>query len=531
MTNVGSVVERPRAGALAAFAVRCLRPAWTKAAGAGKAATERLAAPCERRRSRWALAGCLLIALLLRAPYLSTPLGIDEGGIAYVAQNWPGGHGSLYGSSWLDRPPLLVGLFKIAVLGGDRGVRLLGAIAAIALVVGVARLARAVAGEPAGRIAGLLAALLSGSVVIGAVYTPGELPAAVASTLSVLCLVLAHRRRQAGLLFAAGALAAAAVLIKQSFVDAGVAGIAFVAVSALSQRELRRRWPLAYASGAAIPLAALVGWQALARLPDGGFLYALVGFRLDALRVLAASDIPLSARLLGLAAPALASGLLVAVAAGLIGLRRLRGDRVLLVTFAAWWAAAAVGVLGGGTYWPHYLIELVPVSSVAAATVIATARAPLRAALLGACAAASLVVAVGGALRLRHDPPDRPELAVARYVRDSARAGDTQYVMYARANVLYYAGLPTPYPYHWSLMVRAVPGARARLQRLLGSTARPTWLVQWQDDDRWQLDAGERMDRLIARGYRMAAVVCGHPIYLRSDRLPPHGPSAGACPG
>src|SRR3954470_3510170 len=106
----------------------------------------RVGALSDRRRTRWGLGGCLLLALLLRAPYASAPLGLDEGGIAYIAQRWTGGHGSLYGSYWLDRPPLLVGLFKIAVLGGDRGVRVLGALAAMALVVGVAQLGRALAG-------------------------------------------------------------------------------------------------------------------------------------------------------------------------------------------------------------------------------------------------------------------------------------------------------------------------------------------------------------------------------------------------
>src|SRR4051794_24246529 len=198
---------------------------------------ERVGARSERQRTGWALAGCLLLAALLRAPYVSAPLGLDEGGIAYIAQRWPAGDGWLYGSYWLDRPPLLVGLFKVAVLGGDRGVRVLGALAAMALVVGVAQLGRSLAGQRAGLIAGLLAALLSGSVAISAVYTPGELLAAVPSTLSVLCLVLAHRRRQAGLLLVAGALAAGAALTKQSFLDAGVAGVAFVAVSAALDRR------------------------------------------------------------------------------------------------------------------------------------------------------------------------------------------------------------------------------------------------------------------------------------------------------
>src|SRR4051812_45973223 len=111
-----------------------------------RAPSERPAALSERQRTWSALGGCLLLALLLRAPYLSAPLGRDEGGIAYIAQRWPGGHGSLYGSYWLDRPPLLVGLFKIAVLGGDRGVRVLGALAAVALGVSVPPVGRAAGG-------------------------------------------------------------------------------------------------------------------------------------------------------------------------------------------------------------------------------------------------------------------------------------------------------------------------------------------------------------------------------------------------
>src|SRR6476620_8241794 len=67
----------------------------------------------------WTLGGCLLIAVLLRVPWLSVPLGRDEGGIALLAQHWHGG--SLYGEYWLARPPLLILLFKLAVLGGAGG--------------------------------------------------------------------------------------------------------------------------------------------------------------------------------------------------------------------------------------------------------------------------------------------------------------------------------------------------------------------------------------------------------------------------
>ena len=338
-------------------------------------------------------------------PFLGVGLGKDEGGVAFIARNWPSGHGSLYGSYWLDRPPLLVALYKLAVLGGDRGVRVLGAVAALALVAAIALLARAVAGQRAGLIAGLLAALLSGSSAIASVYTPGELLAAVPSTLSVLCLVLAHRRRRTRLLFAAGLLAVAAVLIKQSFLDAGLAGLAFLVASGLADRGVRVRWPLAYAAGVAIPVAALLAWQLAARLPDGGFVYALVGFRIDALHTLSGSNIPLHVRLKSLEAPAIASGLALVVGLAVIGLPRLRGDRVLLATIGAWLVGATVGVLGGGSYWPHYLIELVPVSCVAAAAGIAGSGRVTRVAAVGACTVVSLSAAVGGIAFVAAHPP------------------------------------------------------------------------------------------------------------------------------
>jgi 4-amino-4-deoxy-L-arabinose transferase-like glycosyltransferase len=471
----------------------------------------------EHNQPWWGLGGCLLLALVLRAPYFSTALGRDEGGVAFIARSWPSGHGSLYGSYWLDRPPLLVALYRLAVLGGDTGVRVLGALAALALVTAIAVLAREVAGQRAGVIAALLAALLTGSLAIGAVYTPGELLAAVPSTLSVLCLVLAHRRRGVRWVFAAGLLAATALVIKQSFLDAGLAGLAFVVASGVSDRGVRAHWPLAYAAGAAIPIVALLGWQVAAQLPNGGFVFALVGFRIDALRTLAHSSVPLHVRLGKLEAPAIGSGLALVLGLAIIGLGRLRGDRVLLVTFAAWLAGATVGVLAGGSYWGHYLIELMPVSCVAAAAGIAGRRRGARLVLTGACTAVALFAAVGGVVHHALHPAYQRELAVARYVRDHARPGDTQYVMYARANVNYYAGLPSPYPYAWSLMVRAVPDARARLQRLLASPHRPTWVVEWQDDDIWRLDPGGRTDRLLARGYRLAATVAGHRIYRRPE--------------
>jgi Dolichyl-phosphate-mannose-protein mannosyltransferase len=493
-----------------------------------RARLKRLVVVSERARTWWTLGGCCLIVLLLRAPYLAVPLGRDEGGLAFLARHWEGG--SLYGAYWVDRPPLLIGLFKVAVLGGDRGVRVLGALAALALVLLIALLARAVAGSQAARIAGLLAALLAGSVSIGAVYTPGELLAAVPSTLSVLCLVLAHRSRQSRFVVAAGVAAMSAVLVKQSFLDAGFAGVAFVAASAASDRDVRLRWPAAYVAGATIPLGVVLVWLAVAGRSVSFFTYTLFGFRLDLLHTLADSNNPLRERLRQLEEPAWDSGLTVVLIGAVVGLLTLIRDRVLLVTFGAWLAAATVGVLGGGSYFNHYLIELVAVGCVAASLVIARAPMPIGVAALGVVAYLALTAANEGVKYIDLKTPHRRELAVGRYIRDHARAGDTQYVMYARPNVVYYARLRQPYPYLWSLMVRVRPGARTQLLRLLGSSRRPTWLVRWHHPSSWELDPDHSVARAIQRGYRRAAVVCNIPIYVRNDRPRPPGVAVGACP-
>jgi dolichyl-phosphate-mannose-protein mannosyltransferase len=474
-----------------------------------------------RARVAWGwlgLGACLLLAFALRAPFLGTTLGKDEAGIAFIARQWGSGHGSLYGSYWVDRPPLLIALFKVAALGGDVGVRLLGAVAALAIVAGVVLLARAVAGERAGLIAGLLAALLTGSAALTSVYTPGELIAAVPSTFSIFCLVLAHRSRRTGLMFAAGLLAIAAVLVKQSFLDAGFAGLVFLIASGVADRGVRARWWLAYSAGVAIPLAALLLWQVAAQLPDGGIVYALVGFRIDGLHTLAGSDIPLGVRLKSLEDPVTDSRFWLVVALAVLGLTRLRGDRVVMATLGAWLVGATIGVLGGGSYWPHYLIELIPVCCVAAAAGIVRSRALTQIAVVGACAVALLLGDLDGITLLTDHPQHARAVEVGHFVRDHARPGDTQYVMYAQANAGYYTGLPSPYPYAWSLMVRAKPGAIPQLRRLLASPQRPTWVVEFQDIDNWGLDPQGRTRRLIERGYWLAAVVRGQPIYLRNDR-------------
>ncbi len=462
-----------------------------------------------------------LLALLLRLPYLNVAPGIDEGGVAWIARQWGSGHGWLYGGAWLDRPPLLVAAYRVAVLAGPIGIRIMGAVAAVGLVASCSLVAHLVAGERGGRVAALLAALLSGSAAISAVYSPAELLAAVPATLSVAALVAGHQSGRARAFLAAGALAVVALLVKQSFLDAGLAGLAYLATGVVRSRAQTRRAAAAYALGALVPLAGVGAWLLAAHLRAADLLDALFGFRLQALHTLEGSNIPLLTRLTDLAGPALRSGLVLAVPVAAWGLWRRPSDRRIAVVLVAWLAGGLAGVLAGGSYWPHYLIQIVPASAVGVAAVLASLpRRLMRVALLGVVIAAA-VTAVAAGVAVTATPPRRTEAAVARYVRAHARPGDTSYVLYARANLNLAIGLRTPFPYSWSLMMRARPDARGRLLDLLRSSGRPTWIVRWQPPGRWHLDPTGAVARLLATDYTSVASFDGRRVLLRADRLRP----------
>src|SRR5438309_4284259 len=65
------------------------------------------------------LAGCCLAALLLRLPFLTTGIGPDEGGYAYVASRWA--HGTqLYSRIWIDRPQGLLLVYRALLEIADK---------------------------------------------------------------------------------------------------------------------------------------------------------------------------------------------------------------------------------------------------------------------------------------------------------------------------------------------------------------------------------------------------------------------------
>jgi 4-amino-4-deoxy-L-arabinose transferase-like glycosyltransferase len=486
------------------------------AAAGGRSSLGASHADSARRHSTalW-IAGGVLVALLLRSPWFDAALGRDEGGVAMVARAWSHSGPYTYGNLFLDRPPLLVELYRVFGAHGDAGIRVLGALAAALLVVTSTLLAVRLAGRAAAPWAAAVAALLASSFALKSVFTPAELLAAVPSSASMLLLVIALERRSRRLwLYAgAGALGAIALLVKQSFGDALAAGAVAVLAGKLtgvSWRETGRR-AAAYGAGVGVVAAALVAWAAASSTSAASVYYAMFGFRLDAVHALSKDGF--GARIGRLGLPVLESGLAVALVVAVVGIARMRGRPVVRAALGAWLLASTAGVLLGGSYWPHYLIALV---SVAAAGAAAAAVRHRWVATAGVCAMAAAAAAVTGPIVL-HDAPDsfqQDAITVGHYLRARAEPGQSAYVLYAKVNILYYSGLRAAFPYNWSLMMRAAPHAERTLRRVLASQARPTWIVEQQRTRAFRLDRNGATGRLLTRNYRRVTTLCGHPLFL-----------------
>src|SRR3954453_7171305 len=91
-------------------------------------------------RSCYVITAAVAGTVVVRLALLGLPAWADEAGFLMVGSGWHLGDSSngemLYDTYWVDRPPVLIGLFGLADrLGGVTALRLLGALAAAVTVV------------------------------------------------------------------------------------------------------------------------------------------------------------------------------------------------------------------------------------------------------------------------------------------------------------------------------------------------------------------------------------------------------------
>jgi 4-amino-4-deoxy-L-arabinose transferase-like glycosyltransferase len=447
-----------------------------------------------------------VLAVVGRLPFLRAPLTADEGGYAEVARLWSRSW-TLYGSAWVDRPQGLVLTFRGALaagLGSTAGLRSVAAAVAAMTVLVVFLLTRRLAGPVAAAAAALLLGTLGASPWIESFTLQGELIAALPAAAAVLAYSEYAVRRRLQWLVAAGLLAGAAPMVKQSALDG------FLAIAALL--AWTRAWrPLAvFVAASCAPVAA----AALSTAHPSAWWFAVVRYR--------AADTSLFAGSF--------AGHLQAFADSLPAAARALGPLVLLAALAGrrsptlvrlWLAGAVVGILGGGAFHPHYYVQLVPPLAVLGGIGVARlleAHRPLAFAALGTAAVAALAVTVplwldSPSAQARTIWPRDTHLlqdaAVARYVDAHTARTQRALVLWAAADVYYLADRAPAQRYLWFSNLRDAPGALAGVRRAL--RARTPALVAIEQP-LGLLDGGAER-RILGAEYRRVAVVDGVRLY------------------
>lgn len=466
-------------------------------------------------------------AVLLRLPGLGAAPGTDEAGFLMVGRQWNRAGTSLYGNYWVDRPPVLITIFRIAAeLGGVVPLRLIGCVATVLLVTGAARVARRLGGAPAALWAALVAAAWCVSAMTGSAEVNGELLAApfVVWGIDALLAAITGRRHHDGpercalwQATAAGALAVGALLVKQNFADVGIFAIAAVAV-ATRRGELTGgnavRLLGSFAAGATAALVVVAGWTMLHGTSILGVYEAMYPFRIHAAEVMAGSPNPAPMeRLTQLESSWVISGLgpVTVLLAGGIAARHLRSTAayalVGLLTFDT------VSVLLGGNYWSHYLMQLVTPAAILTGVLISrlSASHPHRMRALALVIVIAAVSSWGAALP---GAASSSSQRLGRTIHAASRPGDTIITVYGHSDVSQTSGLASPYPYLWSLPLKTLDPHLHLLDHVLTGPHAPTWFVSYARLSSWGVDSAPTV-QLVRQHYHRVAVIEGHTVYLR----------------
>src|SRR6478672_7042713 len=232
--------------------------------------TVTLASPVPRGRTtrRFVLVVCAVV-VVLRTTYLVGPLDADEAGYLVVARTLHQGGPNLYGHYFVDRPPGLLLLYRLAALTGwAQSIRVLATALALLLVVAAAWAAHEVVGARGARWAAMVAGSFVVTPVLMAQEADGEILAAPLVMLALALTLAAVRRTRwpaFGLATGAGLAAGAAVMVKQNFGDGVVFALVLLVVSLVQHRITRRDAAVVTAGGVlggSVVVAAALGFVA-----------------------------------------------------------------------------------------------------------------------------------------------------------------------------------------------------------------------------------------------------------------------------
>jgi hypothetical protein len=484
-------------------------------------------AAADRTARRFLLVLCLVV-VLVRASFVPRPLRNDEGGYLLVARQWHSGGEFLYGDYFVDRPPLLLLIFRIAALSDwDQAVRVLAIPFVLVFVLAGWRAGSILGGPAGGRWAAVVAAGALCSPGLAAEQADGELfGAALVMASLALALTAWHASTPAARFraaTAAGATAAAAPLVKQNLLEGALFLACLVLVAYQRREESSRGRAAGVVAGAlcgALLVAVLLGlWLASVGTGPAGAWHDLVAFRGEAFDTIWSSSTEATVRRGGqLAVLGVVTGLLPVVATWFCA-HRPGHDAATRTAVTTVLAFGLVAIAAGGSYWPPYLLQLAPGAVLAVGVVAplatragswmrAASRLLLAVAVAGTIASAVIHLTVPSAWYSQR---------IGEWLAASKAPGDSAVVAYGLPSVLETADLPSPYPHLWSVPMRTSDPRQERLRETLAGPRAPEWIVQVTGLNAWHIDDGARLRDLVRDRYRVVATVCGSEVWLRQD--------------
>jgi hypothetical protein len=458
-----------------------------------------------KRVALLALAGCGLLALLVRLPFVATGVGPDEGGYAYVAERWA--HGArLYSQIWIDRPQGLLLVYRALLAIADKpwAIRLGAVVFGVAITLLLGAIGWLLRGPVAGVAAAGIYAVVGVAPHLEGFTFNGELVAALPSTGAVAAALAWRRSGRAVWLVVAGFSGSTAILMKQSGFDGLVVALAVVLVYGAKERL---RVVALLLAAAAVPLSAAVadgaaaGWHA--------YWTDVAGYRLHGASGLAP-------RLAGFrkTLPRAEDDLVGMVGVGAVVLA-LRRERLASLWIPGLWLGVAFAAFNvGGAYWPHYYVQLLgPLALLAGSAAARLPSLPFRALAVAACVAPVLLflvrlVPMSEAQREQAIPyyaSSETDMRVAALARARTRPTAPIYVLASRADLYFLADRRADFGYIWGHPLHEIPGALAGLRDLLASPSRPRWIFVYQPPDK--VDPTGRLDSVLDRWYRFTGDV------------------------
>ncbi len=475
-----------------------------------------------------------VVAATLRIPFAGLPLQSDEGGFLMVAEQWHGRGSALYTDQWVDRPPLLLLVFKLAAwLGGTPvALRLLALAFGFAFIAAAWWAGRTINGTRGALAGALVATLVSSAYSLDGFALTGECVAGAFVMISCALALQAKYgamppRRSVVFAVLAGVVATMAFLCKQNFIDGGI----FAAVLLSTKPVKNWRLLLAGAAGAAVPLVITASWALSGQGPGlSRLVVAIFRFRQRSFTVIedASMTAPLE-RLRWLGILFVATGLIFVAWQLFVAVRRVDGRFSVRIAVVVAFLYAAFSILVGASWWSHYLLQLSPAFAMSAA--LSTKRPVRRLRThwpVSVVAVCTVTAALFGAGSLASGAvPGAPGQQIADYLRSASKPGDDIVIAYGSPNIIEASGLSTPYRYSWSLPVRTRDPHLRHLVSLLRGPLASTWLLEIGDFNWWGLDTPQ-FARVRAQRYRVVSTVCGHDLYLL-DGQHRELPSTPAC--